>query len=273
VHAAENTLSIPNRRKFGFMNIRFSKPAPVLRSYIERYWGWDLQRPQEVHMPTISPGVGMDLFLHYKTPFATSDKGRLAQSHLLFSREEPICLLPANNIGFIAIRFRTGMFRHFCAFPQVELAHRYPDAESLWGREGRQLLQQVNSRGTFEEKASLLDKYFIQFLEKYRRPAPEWTHVVNQLYYKKDAARPDQLAQGMQLSYRHFRRRFVEETGMTPKHFQQLVRFRSALRTLLMNGERHYLSTALDNGYFDQMHFHQRVQTLPAYDSLPFLAG
>ena len=203
-------------------------------------------------MPIIPPGVGADFFIHYKTPFATQD-GQLPKSQLHFSLAHPTEILPARSIGFIAIRFRAGMLKHFCAIPLNELADAYPDAEALWGKAGRQMMEQLNGTGDFNSRVTLLDQHLTALLHKQEKPA--WHRVINELYYHPDALRLQDLANQTNLSYRHFRRRFIQETGMTPKHFQQLVRFRSTLKPLLMKKERHYLSDALDNGYFDQMHF------------------
>lgn len=237
------------------MNVRFSKPAPVLGPYIERYWGWDFEGKEELHMPTIPPGVGMDMFFHCRAPFATLQQGHFPKSHLLFSLQQPTALLPSSNIGFIAVRFRAGMFKHFCAIPLAELPDLYPDAIELWGRNGSQLLERVNNAEGFESRVAWLDQYFSAMLSVHKKQASPWSCIARDIYYHHDPARLEALAKQTHLSYRQFRRRFIDETGIAPKHFQQLVRFRSTLRPLLINKERQYLGTALDNGYFDQMHF------------------
>ena len=233
------------------MEVYFGRATSALRSYIERYWSWDSD--QEGYMPTIPPGVGADFFIHYKTPFTTAQHGKLPQSHLHFSLEHPTEILPSPSIGFIAIRFRTGMLKHFCQIPLAELADTPLNAEDLWGKPGRQMIERLNGAGDFKTKVALLDQSLTALLKEQKHPA--WRQIVNELYYHQDTLKLQDLANQTNLSYRHFRRRFVEETGITPKHFQHLVRFRRTLKPLLMSKERHYLSEALDNGYFDQMHF------------------
>src|SRR6185312_7470187 len=196
------------------MNVRFSKPAPILRPYIERYWGWDFEGKEELHMPTIPPGVGMDLFLHYQAPFATLQQGRLPKSHLLFSLQQPAAILPSSNVGFIAIRFRMGMFKHFCAIPLVELPDLYPDAAELWGKNGRQLLERVNSAESFDSRVALLDQYLAAMLNLHKKEASPWSAIAGDLYYHHDPVRLEAMARRMHLSYRHFRRRFIDETGI-----------------------------------------------------------
>lgn len=227
----------------------------MLRHYIERYWSWDYTANQEMHMPTIPPGVGMDFFVHHRQPFVTSQQGKLSGSHLIFSSEGPTSILPSNQVGFTAIRFRTGMFKHFCNLPLAELSGTHSDAATLWGKDGIRWCKRINSTENFDDRVALLDSFLVDLLKSHKKDETMWSHVVRDLYYDHNPVRTDALAGRMRVSYRHFRRRFIEETGMAPKHFRQLVRFRSTLRPLLMNREQRYLSTALDNGYFDQMHF------------------
>jgi AraC-like DNA-binding protein len=237
------------------MNVRWIQPGPVLQPYIDRYWSWDATDANGVYMPVVPPGVGLDLFIHYRKPFEIDEKGRLPASHLFFSWEKSMTILPSDSIGFIAVRFKAGMFRNFTDVPPAGLTDLYPDMESLWGGNGKRLLKRINDVDGFEEKAVLLDVFFRGLLDRYKKDVPIWNAIIQDLYYHQDTVRLDELAVRLRISYRHFRRKFIEETGMGPKHFQQLARFHSVLKPLLINREKRYLSTALDKGYFDQMHF------------------
>lgn len=237
------------------MNIQFIKPSLILHPYIERYWAWDMGDEKDIYMPVVPPGAGLDLFLHYRTPFVIDQKGQLSGSHLIFSREKSSKILPAGNCGFMAIRFRAGMFRNFTDIPLHELADLYPDVESIWGSNGKYLLQRINSIRDLSDKIPLLEQFLVTLLDKFRKDTPLWNNIIHELYYHQDSLKLDELSARLQLSYRHFRRKFKEETGLTPKHFQQLARFHATLKPLLLRKERKYLSVALDNGYFDQMHF------------------
>lgn len=242
-------------RYFCAMNLRCSKPGPVLQPYIDRYWSWDATDSQGLYMPMVPPGVGLDLFLHYRKPFTVGEKGQLPASHLIFSWERRTEILPSDAIGFIAIRFKAGMFKNFTDVPLTRLTDLYPGLDDFWGSPGKHLLKRVNSAETFEQKVALLEQHLVTLLARYKKDTPLWNCVIHDLYYDQDTLRLDMLAQRLEVSYRHFRRKFIEETGMGPKHFQQLARFHAVLKPLLMNKEKHYLSIALDKGYFDQMHF------------------
>src|ERR1700754_1825109 len=100
------------------MNIQFIKPSFLLSPYIERYWAWEnVEDKKEIYLPYVPPGIGLDMFLHYKDPFVIDQKGKLPASHLLFSFEHSSQILPSASVGFIAIRFKAGKFRNFTDIP------------------------------------------------------------------------------------------------------------------------------------------------------------
>ena len=55
-------------------------PAPALRPFVDRIWGWESTGGAPVPLPTLLPGTGAELYLHYGAPFrylAPDDAGRL----------------------------------------------------------------------------------------------------------------------------------------------------------------------------------------------------
>ncbi|MBS1690227.1 MAG: hypothetical protein JSS96_15970 [Bacteroidetes bacterium] len=119
------------------MNFVFIRPNQVLSPYIERYWICESNTEEETYMPRILPGVGMDLFLHYKSSFIVEGKGQLPSSHIIFSGERYSDILPMKNVGFIAIRFRAAMFKNFTEIPFSKLADSFLDVETIWSRNGK----------------------------------------------------------------------------------------------------------------------------------------
>lgn len=237
------------------MTVQSFQPGILLRPYIDRYWSWSYNGHDSIPMPQVAPGVGMDFFIHFQDPFSMTLKGRLPYSHLIYSTQQSSALLPASNIGFIAIRFRAGMFKNFTAIPLYELEDQFAGAVEIWGPAGNHLIQQLNEIPALPDKVVVLEQFLMQMLMQFEKQDPAWTSVITHLYHQAASTTLDQLAASTGMSYRHFRRRFKIETGMTPKHFQQLARFHATLKYLLLQKQKGYLSAALGNGYYDQMHF------------------
>jgi AraC-like DNA-binding protein len=251
------------------MKILFTRPHPLLSGYIDRYWSWESEKP--CYMPQVSPGSGMDFYFHYRQPFIIDDYGTLPASHLIYSDNRSRKILPAGQIGFVAVRFRSGMFGNFTRIPVYELADSFVDAGILWKLKGTQIAEQMTAALSFKERVRLLEIFLLQQLDIYKKADSLWKEVTKSLFYHHDAGRLAQLAKKMNITPRHFRRAFREANGMTPKHFQQLSRFRAVLKQLLIDRNTNYLPVALDKGYFDQTHFIKEFKTFMGETPTSFL--
>jgi len=237
------------------MNFIFVKPNQVLSPYIERYWICESNAGEEIYMPRVLPGVGMDFFLHYKSPFKVEGKGQLPSSHIIYSGERSCNILPMKDVGFIAIRFRAAMFKNFTEIPFSQLANSYLDVENIWGHNGKNILRSIRNSQNVNDVIKELELSLMKLLNRHKKRNATWGHVIHELYHNHSDIKLSELSQELNISYRHFRRKFIEETGFTPKHFQKLARFHATLKPLLIGKEKKYLSAALGNGYFDQTHF------------------
>jgi transcriptional regulator GlxA family with amidase domain len=66
----------------------------------------------------------------------------------------------------------------------------------------------------------------------------------------------------LNISPRHFRRLFLQQTGMPPKEYQQQLRFKRAV-AMLRSGKYHKLSdVAYQCGYYDQTTFNKAFKRM-----------
>ena len=239
------------------MNICFFSPCDELKPYIDRYWSWDSdgEAQKEIYMPVIPPAAGLELFVHYQQPFSIATVGQLPPSVLVFSAEKSSPILPADNVGFIAIRFRAAMFRHFTVIPLAEMNGHYIDMQTIWGQPGKAAFERVSNASSLPEKVCLLEQFLLTQLHRNNKHDAAWDAAIARLYKSRGETELMAFARQMNMSYRHFRRKFIEQTGVAPKQFQQLARFHATIKPLLLGSNKNYLAQALDNGYFDQTHF------------------
>ena len=237
------------------MKVCFVKPNALLSAYIERYWCWESDGDGSNYLPHVPPGVGIDLYFHYKKPFEVNNFGVLSNSHLIYSIDKSYNILPATQVGFIVARFRCGMFGSFTSIPIHQLANTFVDANTIWNEQGKHLEEKIVEAKSTNERINILEIFLLQQLTLYHKPVSGWKGIMDTLFYHYEEVKLDQLTRQMKITPRHFRRVFYEVSGMSPKRFQQLSRFRAVLKKLLINRNSDYLSIALENGYFDQTHF------------------
>lgn len=237
------------------MAVIFQWPNFLLAPYIDRYWLFNNAGSTSPCTPLATPGVGADMFIHFATPFLTSEGKYLAGTHLLFSGGQATRLFATDNIHFIAIRFKAGSLKNFTDIPYSELADRQASAEDIWGRPGKDLLQRIRNLGDTDETIRQLELFLEEQLARNKKDTPGWNKAIDQLYREHGSGSIDSLTGQLGISPRHLRRRFIRETGFSPKHFQRLARFHATIKPFLLTRNRNYLSLALDNEYFDQCHF------------------
>ncbi|MBP2629941.1 MAG: helix-turn-helix protein [Firmicutes bacterium] len=231
------------------------KPNQYLRQYISRYWLWE----DEQELPKLLPGTGTELIFHYHKPpvllTPSGEKTLLPCCHIISPRYGFYPLKPTNRIGFIAVRFRAGAFRHFCNEASNDLIDSFIDIKTLWGRKGFEFEQLIIEARTLEERIRIIEIFLMGFLEKYHR-SEHWVDLaVKNLLYQYNTIKLKDISHELFISDRQFQRKLKESVGVSPKTFQRIARFESVLKNLLLRKNKHYLDLALENGYYDQSHF------------------
>lgn len=238
-------------------------PAPPLRPYIDRLWGWESAPGETIALPTLLPGAGAELYFHYGRPFrhaGTADDGAALSAmpdttaHLLCLRNVPLGLAAMAEVGFIAVRFRTCMLARFTAVPAAELHDSPRDIADVWGAPGRLCAARVAAAGTHAERLALIQDFLLRQLRPERADALVEAAVAT-LYGSQGGVTIEQLAARLHLSRRQLERRFLATTGQTPAALRRLCRFHQTVRALLLAPGASGLDTALRHGYFDQAHF------------------
>jgi len=154
----------------------------------------------------------------------------------------------------IGLRFRPGMARAFLSpsgtlLSASELTDRIVPLEELWGRSGRDALRHLNDLGSAAACAALLETLL-------RTPAAK-NPVQRALDYASrnhGSVNLDWIASQASLSARQFRRRCLEESGLTPKVLCRILRFRRARSIALAAPCPNWADIAAQTGYSDQAH-------------------
>ena len=165
------------------------------------------------------------------------------------------------------VRFRAGMSQLFVPLPGPDTTDRSIALCDIWGAEGRRLTERVAETKSAQQ--------FIQIMEgSLRRPGEIGlaqnlcTWIVN----RAGQVQMDDLAFQAGLSPRQLRRLFIEQVGVSPKHFCRIIRFRNSVSLMPQNGRTNWAEVALECGYYDQAHFINEFRTLSGYTPGEFLA-
>lgn len=166
----------------------------------------------------------------------------------------------------VGVRFHPSMARQFLGVAASELTNQLVELSGLWGARGNQLRDRLSSAASGEEAVALLADEL--------RPVEETPAQQLVLWVAEQAGRVrlDDLARFAGLSQRHLRRVFLEQTGVSPKLFCRVVRFRSLVSRLSTGAEADWADLALDYGYYDQSHLVNEFRELSGLTPTGYLA-
>jgi AraC-like DNA-binding protein len=153
------------------------------------------------------------------------------------------------GMAVTGVRFRPGLARQFLQSPPVELTGRLEPLEQLWGRRARELESRLSGSPSAEERARLL----LSALPASGDAPGAIGCAMEAITAAHGVLDLDWAAAQAGMSARQFRRRCLEESGLTPKHLCRVLRFRRSLE-LAANRRLSWAAIAAETGYFDQAH-------------------
>ncbi|MGH3032386.1 MAG: helix-turn-helix domain-containing protein [Gaiellaceae bacterium] len=151
--------------------------------------------------------------------------------------------------------FRIGGAARLFGVPLGELRDRHVPLPELWGSAGWELLERPLAASRAEAKLNALEQALSTRLGHTSDSGhPVTGRAAAQIARHPERCRIDELSEALGLSARRLEQLFRTEVGLTPKAYQRLHRFRSALAGIDRAAEIGWASFALERGYYDQAH-------------------
>jgi AraC-like DNA-binding protein len=240
------------------MNMRYQEFAPPdrLKPYVECFW---THQPGSavVDYPVLPDGC-VDIVYSPGTTRELQVVGAMTSARKF--------ALAAGQIEF-GVRFRPAMSQAFLPVPGLDSTDRSIALSDIWGAEARRLVEQVSEAQSPAQCIHL-------FETRLRHPG-ELTVVqrlCGTIVEQAGQVRIDDLAFQAGLSARQLRRLFLDQIGLSPKHFCRVIRFRNSLSRVPQVGHGEWSQVALDCGYYDQAHFINEFREFSGYTPGEFIA-
>jgi AraC-like DNA-binding protein len=138
----------------------------------------------------------------------------------------------------------------FLGVSPAELTDRSAPLEDLWACRARELARQLDDAQSIRDAMRIL---LGSLPPPATRPNPV-QQAIETLASCHGIADLDSAACQANLSPRQFRRRCLEESGLTPKRLSRVLRFQYACRIARDARHRNWAEIALQAEYFDQAH-------------------
>jgi AraC-like DNA-binding protein len=148
------------------------------------------------------------------------------------------------------VRFHPSMARACLGIDADQITDGSVNLEDLWGNRAAGLQRRLSAAGDPAEWIRLLGSELRPPL-----PATPVQQMAKWVAERGGNLSVREMARLAGVSSRHLRRLFLRQTGLPPKLFCRIVRFRSLVRGLSAKPKAGWAQCALDAGYYDQSHF------------------
>lgn len=198
---------------------------------------WSLESRGGIRYHRVAPDGCLDVLY---------DRGNSLRVIGAMTAEQRFEIAPGTQL--FGMRFRPGMAKPFIGVPAAQLTDKTAQLEDLWSRQARALQRQLDDATTLETAARTM-------FGSLRLPDPDAIQkAIEAIIASHGSANLDAIARHANLSPRQFRRRCLEESGLSPKLLSRVLRFRQASRLASTTRAPNWSAIAADAGYFDQSH-------------------
>ena len=160
--------------------------------------------------------------------------------------------------------------RAFFGANPLEIKNQSFQFKSLEKRFSPELENKLNSCQNFVEAVSVFENYARSFGVR-REEIDARLAKATQIFIKTEGlAKIAETAKEIGLSERQFQRNYREASGLTPKQFARICRFRATTIDMVKNSANNWASRAAEKGFTDQSHLNHEFSRLSGNSPVEF---
>ncbi len=242
--------------------MRPSRPIAALRPFVQAVWSHDAPPHAAPHREHVLPSGAMHLAIRLDAPLrlyrdATDARGDRAGTATLAGARHGFYAKQADGGGSVGVVLRANAAQALFGCDADALRDRHVALEDLWHpSDVERLRERLAEAGTAQRRADLLQAVLVAQLRPIRALHPAIAQAMATL---RRGARVGECVADSGLSHRHLLLRFRAATGLSPKEYARIRRFRRALSSMR---DRPWADVALDAGYSDQAHLSREFRAL-----------
>ncbi len=166
-----------------------------------------------------------------------------------------------------SVNFKPSALTKFLRLPLTEFVNERIDAEAILNPEIKQTHERMVNANSYECIVQIVEDYLwtrIQNLKSDFHPIEKVAQIISE---NPSNFKIEKMANYACLSISQFERKFMQQTGITPKFYARINRYYQAYQIKDKNPNANWLSIALETGYHAYQHlvkdFKQFSDTLP----------
>lgn len=241
------------------MHYKEYPPGELLRDYVQCYFTCESNEIVTTHDHVFASGSIEIMFnLGTEAPQTIINCTRVTQPavQLWGQTIQPLSFTTIGRHKMLGVRFFGHTAAYFFDEPNVNFNDQVIDLNDISGQAGRVLYDQLQSSDSLAERLALLEDYLLaQLVHCGKMSKIKLMGSVVQALQRDDFFENiNSVAQSHGLSSRYLQKLFLAYSGLSPKLFIKINRFRKGIE---MVAEKDLSLTAISYqcGYYDQSHF------------------
>lgn len=236
-------------------------PVAALRPFVQAIWSRDAE-PRGPYREHVLPSGAMHLAIRLDAPLhlfrdAGDAHGTTLGAAMLAGARSGFHVKRADGGASVGAVLRPGAAQALFGIAADAIGNCHVALEDLWHPlDVERLRDRLACAATADERLSVLQAALLARARPVRAMHPAVAHAMAAL---RGGAAVREAVLDSGLSHRHLLLRFRDATGLSPKAYARIRRFRRAL--MLMRG-RTLVELAIDAGYSDQAHLAREFRAL-----------
>lgn len=237
--------------------IRSALPHPRLRQFVRCFAQREISAGSslvvQTGMASLEPILAFSFGDQEVMQYSSGKRAFVSRIHVTGTQTRPpgCSLLTGSTLAFGIFFSPFACWRMF-RIPPIEFTDRDFDGEQVFGPWITNLWLKLAECKTFGDRINVANAALLPFAANAGHPTMTMVSA-GSLLQRDRCTRIPELARESYMSTRNFQRKFVEDTGISPKLFARLGRFQLALDMKRTRGTD-WANVAHELGYFDQMH-------------------
>ncbi|BAS60058.1 Transcriptional regulator2C AraC family (plasmid) [Leptolyngbya boryana IAM M-101] len=169
------------------------------------------------------------------------------------THSENFIIRDAHQISIMGVHFKVGGGAAFFELPAGELYNERISLNEIWKTQASELRECLLQHFSPEHRFYILEQFLMQMMRlPDHHPAVDFAL---QQFQQSANSTINAVIEQTGFSPRYFNQLFRNQVGVTPKLFCRIQRFQNALKILSVKAPVDWMEIALTCGYFDQAHF------------------
>jgi len=230
-----------------------------LAEFVEDFWLYDDYRPRHLR-ERILPSGTVELVINLRDDqLRIYDRvrpgvcERFSGAIVSGTYDRFFVIDTAEEASLLGVHFKPGGAFPFFGLPVSELIDAHVDLETVWGRSGRELREQLRNTTCPIDKFRAVEATLVERLSGISTRGAVVQFALDALS-RAHAATVHDVMERVGLSHRRFVEVFKAQVGLTPKLFHRVQRFQRILAYAGRAPALEWSHLAVDCGFFDQSH-------------------